>query len=65
VKPRAGEVVVVNSRIETVDADPAPIDGAHHPPVGVVADAERTAKRAAQVLAELFVRQGWISPRHE
>jgi hypothetical protein len=51
--------------VDTADAenpggDPAPAYESSDPSGVVAADAERTAKRAAEILEELFMRQGWI-----
>jgi hypothetical protein len=61
---RIGEFATVTQTPETVNAGGVTNGGAAKQTsdkTNVVVDAERTAKKAGDVLAELFVRQGWMS----
>jgi hypothetical protein len=58
---RSGEAVVVDrTDAGNVGDNSAPADDFSVPPRVVAADAGRTARKAAEILAELFMRQGWI-----
>lgn len=67
-QPFAGDAAVVDAGTdgtESADFNSTPREAAHALSGAVAADAERTAMRAAEVLSELFARQGWISEREE